>query len=57
MADNNKIEAGFLDIPNGVGGTQRTWFKDVEARAAIEQLNPASTASVQTCEDIIDELT
>lgn len=51
MADNNKIEAGFLDIPDGQGGTQRTWFKDVEARAG----NP-TYASTTTCEDIIDEL-
>lgn len=32
-------------------------IKDAEARAAIAELDPASAASTQTCEDIIDELT
>jgi hypothetical protein len=54
MADNNKVHAEWIDIPDGSGGTQRIWYKDAEARAAIDEL--PSAASVQTCEDIIDEL-
>ena len=64
MADNNKTHADWLDIPDGSGGTQRTWFRDADARAAIEEieeeistLDPATYASAQTCEDIISELT
>lgn len=56
MADNNKIEACWLDIPNGQGGNQRTWFKDVEAREAIASLNPASYATVAEAEAAADEL-
>lgn len=33
------------------------YMKDEEARAAIEELDPASHASTSTCEDIISELT
>ena len=56
MADNTKQEFQWLDIPDGNGGLARKYVKDAEARAAIAQLNPASAASVQTCEDIISEL-
>ena len=56
MADNNKIEAGFVDIPNGES-TQRIWYKDVEARAAIQQLNPAEVASVAEATAAANELT
>lgn len=57
MADNNKKYFEFLDIPDGSGSTERWYAADAEARAAIEEMDPASAASVQTCEDIIDELT
>ena len=63
MADNNKRYANWIDVPNGQNA-KRTWFRDAEAQAAIEevkeeisQLDPASAASVQTCEAIVDELT
>jgi len=56
MAENNKVHAEWIDIPDGSGGTQRIWYKDAEARAAIAELDPASAASTQTCEDIISEL-
>lgn len=56
MADNNKNYFEFLDIPDGSGGTERWYATDAEARAAIEELNPASAASIQTCEDIVSEL-
>ena len=63
MADNIKKYANWIDVPNGQN-TKRTWFRDAEAQAAIEeikeeisQLDPASAASVQTCEAIVDELT
>lgn len=63
MADNIKKYANWIDVPNGQT-TQRTWFRDAEAQAAIEevkeeisQLDPASAASVQTCEAIVAELT
>ena len=56
MADNNNNYFEFLDIPDGSGNTERWYAADAEARAAIEQLEPASAASTQTCEDIIDEL-
>ena len=55
MADNNKNYFEFLDIPDGSGGTARWYATDAEAQAAIAQI--ASAASVQTSEDIIDELT
>ena len=42
--DNNYFE--FLDIPDGSGGTERWYAKDAEARAAIEQLDPASVIEV-----------
>lgn len=58
MADNEqKNYFEFLDIPDGSGGTERWYANDAEARAAIAGLTPPSIASVQTCEDIIDELT
>ena len=57
MADNNKVHAEWIDIPNGSGGTQRIWYKDAEARAAIEQLEPTSAATPQECAEIINELT
>lgn len=53
MAD-NKNYMEFIDIPTGNGGTQRWYSKDAEAQAAIANL--PSAASVQTCQDIIDEL-
>ena len=63
MADNIKKYANWIDVPNGQN-PQRTWFRDAEAQAAIEdikeeisQLDPASAASVQTCEAIVAELT
>ena len=56
MADNNKNYFEFLDIPDDSGSTERWYAADAEARAAIEQMDPASAASVQTCEDIISEL-
>ena len=56
MADNTKQEFQWLDIPDGNGGFERKYVKDAEARAAIAELDPASAASMQTCEDIIDEL-
>ena len=57
MADNEeKNYFSFLDIPDGNGGTERWHAKDAEAQAAIQQLTPQTHASVQTCEDIIDEL-
>ena len=56
MADNTKQEFQWLDIPDGNGGYERKYVKDAEARAAIAELDPASAASTQTCEDIIDEL-
>ena len=54
MADNEKIEAGWMDFPVS-GGTQRTWFKDVEARAAIQQLDPASVINVSDITALTDE--
>lgn len=64
MADNSKKYADWIDIPDGNGGTERKYFRDAEAQAAIErleqevsQLDPASAASVQTCEAIVEELT
>ncbi len=58
MAD-NKTHADWLDIPDGSGGTQRTWFRDADARAAIEEIESEipSVASAETCEEIINELT
>lgn len=63
MADNNKKYANWVDATNGQN-PQRIWFRDAEAQAAIEevkeeisQLDPASAASIQTCEAIVDELT
>lgn len=56
MAD-TKQEFGYLDIPDGNGGVERWYCEDTEARAAIEALDPASAASIATCEAIIDELT
>lgn len=58
MAD-NKTHADWLDIPDGSGGTQRTWFRDADARAAIDEIKGEipSVASAETCEEIIDELT
>lgn len=64
MADENKNYLEFLDIPSGSGSTDRWYVKDAEAQAAIadieeeiSQLDPASAASVETCEAIVDELT
>ena len=54
MADNTKQEFQWLDIPDGNGGFERKYVKDAEARAAIANL--PSAASIQTCQDIIDEL-
>jgi hypothetical protein len=51
---NNKKYFEFLDIPGTNGDTDRWYAKDAEAQAAIANL--PSAASVQTCEDIIDEL-
>ena len=56
MAD-TKENFQWLDIPDGQGGYERKWCKDAEARAAIEELEPPTYASEQTCESIIDELT
>ena len=63
MAETKKY-AQWIDIPDGNGGAERKWFRDAEAQAAIEevkeeisQLDPASAASVQTCEAIVAELT
>ena len=57
MADNDtKQEFQYLDIPDGQGGADRWWCEDAEARAAIEELEPPTYASEQTCEDIISEL-
>ena len=39
-----------------VKGGNTIYMKDEEARAAIEELNPASQASIDTCKSIIDEL-
>lgn len=50
MAD-EKNYFGFIELSDG-----SRWFaKDDEAQAAIANLPPA--ASVQTCQDIVDELT
>jgi hypothetical protein len=57
MADNIKQDFQYFDIPDGQGGYERKWCKDAEARAAIEELEPPTYASTQTCEDIISELT
>ena len=54
MADNNKNYFEFIDIPDGSGGTDRRYIKDAEAQAAIANL--PSAASVQTCQDIVNEL-
>lgn len=43
-----------MDFPVS-GGTQRTWFKDVEARAAIQQLDPASVINVSDITALTDE--
>ena len=55
MADNNNNYFEFLDIPDGSGSTERWYTSDAEARAAIANL--PSAASIQTCEDIVNELT
>ena len=56
MADNNKNYADYMDFPDGQGGTQRTYFRDADAQAAIAQLSPAEVASDQLCEDAADEI-
>lgn len=40
-----------------VKGGNTIYMKDEEARAAIEELDPATQASIETCRAIIDELT
>ena len=40
-----------------VKGEHTIYMKDEEARAAIQQLNPAEAASVATCASIAAELT
>lgn len=64
MADEQKNYFEFLDIPDGSGGSNRWYATDAEAQAAIAEieeeistLDPATYASVQTCQDIISELT
>lgn len=51
MAENKKY------LSKIVKGGNTILIKDEEAREAISQLDPASAASVETCEAIIDELT
>lgn len=51
MAGNKKY------LSKVVKGGNTLFIKDEEAREAISQLDPASAASVETCEAIIDELT
>ena len=52
-----KQEFQYLDIPDGNGGTSRWWCEDAEARAAIEELDPAEAASVADTIAAISELT
>lgn len=49
---NEKKYFEFLDIPGDNGNTERWYIKDEEARALVE-----TTASIATCESIVDELT
>ena len=64
MADEQKNYFEFLDILDGSGGSNRWYATDAEAQAAIAEieeeistLDPAQYASVQTCQDIVSELT
>lgn len=51
MANDNRNYFGFIELSDG----SRWYAKDEEAQSAIDNL--PSAASVQTCKDIIDELT
>ena len=46
---NEKQYAQYLDIPNGSGGTDRTWFKDAEAQQDIADIK----GSVMTSQDAV----
>ena len=35
MADEQKNYADWIDIPNGNGSTQRTWFRDADSVAMM----------------------
>lgn len=54
MADGQKIYADWLDIPGVNGTTQRTWFRDAEARdKAVDVLAEAiGTMTVTETGDI-----
>ena len=56
MADNEKKHADWLDIPDGNGGTERTYFRDAEARADIDDLKGVSAMTASQVEGIWNEV-